>query len=127
MDDGGIGAAPLRKSGSITSWGIPKRDVGDNLEEVVAQFRKVRLEVVLDVDDESRCDCGEQTRLKKTSTARSRWSYGEYTHEDQRGVQVFVVLLHEVAVILVRFALELVVELDTGAAGRSKEVWEEGW
>ena len=47
------------------------------------------------------------------------------THEDQGGVQVFVVLLDKVAVILVGFALELVVELDPGTTGRSKEVRKE--
>ena len=51
----------------------------------------------------------------------------EATHKDQGGVQVFVVFLHEIAVIFVGFALKLVVELETGAAGRSKEVWKEGW
>ena len=46
-------------------------------------------------------------------------------HEDQGGVQVFIVFLHEVAVVLVGFSLKLVVELDAGAASRSKEVRKE--
>ena len=36
------------------------------------------------------------------------------THKDQRSVQVFVVLLYEVLVVLVRFPLVLVVEFGTG-------------
>ena len=49
------------------------------------------------------------------------------THEDQGGIQILIVLLHKVTVVLVGFALELVVEFDTGAACRSKEVWKERW
>jgi hypothetical protein len=38
------------------------------------------------------------------------------THEDQGGVQVLIVLLHKVAVVLIGFALEFVVEFAAGAA-----------
>ena len=49
------------------------------------------------------------------------------THEDQGGIQILIVLFHEVTVVLVGLALELVVELDTSAACRSKEVGKERW
>jgi len=49
------------------------------------------------------------------------------THEDQRGIQVFVVFLDKVTVILVGFAFELVVEVIAGAVGCSKDVWKERW
>jgi len=42
--------------------------------------------------------------------------------KDQGGVLVFIVFLHEVAVVLVGLSLKLVVELDGGAASRSKEI-----
>ena len=51
---------------------------------------------------------------------------GKNTHKDQRGVQVFIVLLHKVAVVPVGFTLELIVELATGAARCSVEVLREG-
>jgi hypothetical protein len=38
------------------------------------------------------------------------------THENQGGIQVFVVFLYEVAVVVVGFAIELIVELDAGVA-----------
>ena len=49
------------------------------------------------------------------------------THEDQRGVQVFVVFLGEVTVVLVGFAFELVVEVVAGAVCCSMEVLKESW
>ena len=47
------------------------------------------------------------------------------THEDQRGVQVPVVFLHEITVILVGFALGFVLGFDACAAWGSKEVRRE--
>ena len=130
MDDGRIRAVPLRKSGIGTSWGIPERGAGNDLEECMIHFLEIGLELALDVDDESGCDRGEQTGLfpqKKKNQHNNRvYMWGD-THEDERGVQIIIVLPHKVAVILVGFALELVVKLDTGASGRSKEVWEERW
>jgi len=46
-------------------------------------------------------------------------------HEDQGGVQVFTIFLHEVAVVFAGFSLKLVVELDAGAASRPKEIRKE--
>ena len=43
------------------------------------------------------------------------------THEDQRGVQVFVVLLDKVTVVFVGFGLEIVVEVVARAVGCSRE------
>ena len=63
VDDGGIGAIPLRESGIVASWDVPKRGTGDNLEELVAHFLEIRFEFVLDIDNERGCDCGKQTGL----------------------------------------------------------------
>ena len=49
------------------------------------------------------------------------------THKDQWGIQVFIVFPHEVMVVLVSFTLEPIVELGTGAARGSEEVWKWGW
>jgi len=66
MDDGAVGAVPLWKGGVETSWNVPKRGTGDNLEERVVHFLKIRFELALNVDDESGCDRGEQTGLFPT-------------------------------------------------------------
>jgi len=49
------------------------------------------------------------------------------THEDQRGIQVFIVFLHKATVVVVGFTLEFIIELDARAAGGSKEVRKERW
>ena len=64
---------------------------------------------------------------KDTRHDRGELGCGKYTHEDQRGSQAFVVLLCKVAVVLVGFSLELVVELNARATGHSKEVGKERW
>jgi len=46
-------------------------------------------------------------------------------HEDQGGVQVFIVFLHEVAVVLVGFSLKLVIELNAGTASSPEEIRKE--
>ena len=62
-DDNGIGAGPFGKSGIGASWHSPKLDAGDKLEKIVAHLLVIRLEVLLNVDNESGCDCREQTGL----------------------------------------------------------------
>jgi len=62
-DDNGIGARPFRKSGIGASWNSPKLDAGDKLEKIVAHLLVIRLEVLLNVDNESGCNCREQTGL----------------------------------------------------------------
>ena len=63
MDDGSIGTVPHRKSGIGTGWDTPKRGAGDDLEERMVHFLVVRFELAPNVDNESGCDCGEQTGL----------------------------------------------------------------
>jgi len=63
MDNGAIGAIPHGKGGIGTGWDIPKRRTGDNLEEGMVHFLVVRFELGLNVENESGCDCGEQTSL----------------------------------------------------------------
>jgi len=76
-----------------------------------------------DVTAENRPAYSPETQIKITIEVDAETT----THEDQGGVQVLIVLFHKVTVVLVGFALELVVELDTGAAGRSQEVGKERW
>jgi len=68
VHDGGIGAIPLGKSDIAVSWNVPERDTGDNLEELVAHFLEIWSELVLNVDNESGCDCGGQTDLFSQKT-----------------------------------------------------------
>ena len=63
MDDGGIWTIPLGESGISTTWDVPKRGTGNDLEESIIHFLVIRLEVALHVDNESGCDSGEQTGL----------------------------------------------------------------
>ena len=125
----GTGASPLRENGSRTGWGMPKRDVGDNLKEAIAQLCVIRLETTLKVDNEKGCNYGEQTGLfvRKTRQRRDQGECGKSTHKDQRGVQVLFVSTHKVAVMLFGCALELVVEFSVSAISRSMEVWEKRW
>ena len=129
FDNGGIRTSPLWESGSGTSWGMPKRDVGNNLEEAVAQLCVIRLEIALNVDNENGCNYGEQTGLfpQETHQHHCQDGCGKNTHEYQRDVQVLFVFTHKVVVMLVGRVLELVIELDAGASSRSKEVWEKRW
>ena len=62
-DSSGIGAAPLRESGICGGRNVPKRGIGDNLEELEAHLTVIRLEITLNIDDESRCNRREQTGL----------------------------------------------------------------
>ena len=59
-----IEATPSSESGSGSGagWNVPNRDTGYD-HEVVAQLCVIRLKVALNVDDESGCNCGEQTGL----------------------------------------------------------------
>lgn len=59
MDYGGIGAIPLGKRGVSAGWDLPKRGTCDNLEKIVAHLSEIRLEVALNVDNESGCNGGE--------------------------------------------------------------------
>ena len=64
---------------------------------------------------------------KETNQRHDLDGWVKNTHEDQRGIEVVIIFLRKVAVVFVGFALELVVEVDAGTAGRSKEVWKDGW
>ena len=48
-------------------------------------------------------------------------------YEYQRGVQVFVVFLHKVAIVLIGFTLEFIVEFEAGVVGGSQGVREKRW
>ena len=76
MDDGGIGTGPLWEHGLRASGNFPERGTGDNCKEGVAHLGVVRLELALDVDDESGCDCREQTSLFPTLKLKSHEDVG---------------------------------------------------
>ena len=76
-----------------------------------------------DVTAENRPAC----TPKRTNEHRDRCMRDKNTHEDQGGVQVFIILLHKVSIVPVGFTLKLVVEFDAGAAGSSKKVRNERW
>ena len=63
VDSSGIGAIPLRKSGVGAGGHLPKRGACDNLKEGVTHLGVIRLELALNVDDESGRDSREQTGL----------------------------------------------------------------
>ena len=106
-----------------------KRDVGDNLKEVVAQSCGIRLDTTLKVGNEKGCNYGEQAGLfvQKIHQRRDQGGCGKSTHKDQCGAHVFFVFLCKVTVILVCFTLELIVEPGAGAADFSNEIWKTRW
>ena len=59
VNNGWIGAMPLRESGGGTGRDIPKRGAGDDFEELVVHSLDIRFELALNVDNENRCDQGE--------------------------------------------------------------------
>ena len=65
VDDSGIDVTRWSEGGSDIGggWSVLKRSFGDNHEEVVAHLCVIRLEVALNVDNESGRNCGEQTSL----------------------------------------------------------------
>jgi hypothetical protein len=123
-DDATIRAIPYWEGGIGTSWDVPKLGIGDDREEGKAHFLIIRLEITLNVDNKSRCDRGEQTGLFP-SDLQDCGGCGKNAHKDQCCVQVFVVLLDEVVVMLIGCALEFLVELDAGVAGRPNWRWIE--
>ena len=62
-DNNGLGATPRSEGGIGIGWNVSKRDAGDNPEEVVTNLLIIRLEVLLNVDNENGCNCGEKTGL----------------------------------------------------------------
>ena len=84
-DDSRIGTTPCGESG--VGLDVPNRGTCYDHEEAVAQLCVIRLEVALSVDNESGCNCGEQTGLypqknqintvtdlgAKKYSRRSRW------------------------------------------------------
>ena len=53
VDDGGIGASPLRENVAEVSWGLSKGNVGDDGKNGIAELRVIRLEGTLHIDNES--------------------------------------------------------------------------
>ena len=116
-DNGTIRAFPYWEVGSGSSWDVPKLGIGDDFEEGKAHFLIIRLEVILNGDNKSGRDRGEQTGLFP-SDLQDCGGCGKGAHKDQGGVQVLGVLLVKIVVMLVGCTLERLVELCAGVAGR---------
>ena len=117
MDDGGIRAAPLRERSIWAGWDVSKRGTGNDLEEGMVHFLVIRLEVALDIDDESGCDRGEQTGLFPLSQYRIYTRVRKNAHKDMCCVQVSIVFLDKGTAIIVSCALKLIVELGASVSG----------
>jgi len=52
-DNNGLWATPRSEDGIGIGWNVSKRDAGDNPEEVVTNLLIIRLEVLLNVDNET--------------------------------------------------------------------------
>ena len=79
--------------------------------------------MVLGVDGESGRHRGEQIGLcsqRHRAKQHDGFKRKIKTHGGQRGVRVLIIFLHKVAVMVVGFTLEFVVEFDTDGAGGSK-------
>ena len=78
MNSGAVRAMPFRESSISTSWGIPKRGTGDNLEQCMVNFLKIWFKLVLNINNESGCDRREQTSLFTTwGSHKDQGAYGE--------------------------------------------------
>ena len=84
--------------GSVISEGGVVDLVDKDAEESGSLLARVRLELRLDVENECRGDSGEQTSLCLGQHMRTEVSYR--THEDEGRVQIFIVLLHELLIVL---------------------------
>jgi len=97
-------------------------------EKVVAHLLVIRLEVLLNVENESGCNHGEQTgmypRGNQINTARTDICAKSVL--TKIGVRAFIVFLRGVAVVLVGFTLELTVEFDASGTVSSEEGGREG-
>ena len=89
------GPVHLGKAASGASWNSPELDAGDKLEKIVAHLLVIRLEVLLNADNEGGCNCGEQTGLypqeNYVNTAANVCATRILTKI--KVVQVFVILL----------------------------------
>ena len=133
-DDNGVGAHPFRKNGIGASWDSPKLDAGDNLEKIVAHLLVIWLEVLLNVNNENGCNCGEQTCLYPhencINTAAEICAKRMLTKIKVvfKSSSDFFIMSRQPAIIPVgKFMLEFVVGFDAGAAGSPEEVQREGW
>ena len=86
------------KDGRVASESGVVDLVYKNAEEGCSLIVRVLLQVGLDIDDECGGDGGEQTGLSPSSIRVSQ-SFRR-THEYQSGIQVLVVLFHELLIIL---------------------------
>ena len=115
------GCDDLRR-GTIPRWGSGGVFVRDNgpveAEEDCSEvgfrsFAGIGLEPRLDGDDKGGADCGEQTGLRTWSTLYSDEENAE-THENQDGVEIFIVPLHVLVIVRRGLSFVSVVEIELG-------------
>ena len=86
VDNGRIGTSPLGQNEMEVGWRVAEGDVGDNRKYNVARLGEIRLELALDVDNESGCYCREQASLFsqeiQINTTKEAGKKGEKTYED---------------------------------------------
>ena len=91
-------ACPLWKGWNVVAEGGVVDLVDKDTEESHGFIVRVLLELGVDLDDECGGNGGEQTSLLPCQYASTKTSCE--TNEDQSGVQIFIVLLHELPVVL---------------------------
>ena len=89
----------MGKGGSVTSEGGVVDLVDEDAEEGGSLVTRVRLELRLDIEDECGGDGGEQTSLLSLSVCIYQ-GLTRTTHEDESGVEILIILLHEFLVVL---------------------------
>jgi hypothetical protein len=101
-------ACPLWESRRVVAEGSVVDLMDKNAEEGGGLVVRVRLELGVDLDDECGGDGGEQTSLHQVQHGYTEASHE--THEDQGGVQILVVLLHEFPIVLLGLLAVVFVE-----------------
>ena len=102
---------PLWEGGSVVSERGVVDLVDEDTEEGGSLLTRVRLELRLDIEDERGRDGGEQSSLSPLSV-RVHQGLTETAHKDKSGVEIFVILFHELLVVL--FGLLAVVLKEPG-------------
>ena len=95
---------------SVVSEGSVVDLVDKDTKKSDSLITHVRLELRLDVEDEGRGDGGEQASLLTLVGTHPR-KLEVKTHEDQSGVQILIVLLHELSIVLLSLLAVIIIEL----------------
>ena len=92
------GTGPLGKGGRVVPKGSVVDLIDEDAEEGGGLVTRVRLELRLNIEDECGGDSGEQTSLLSLSVCIYQ-GLMRITHEDKSGIEILVILLHELLVV----------------------------